>query len=72
MNREDFKLMAYGHHVYTNRERTLKIEEIELFVDGAVFAFDKLKKEMNTERFNRIQLALKQSFERGNNEKIGI
>ena len=50
MNREDFKTMAYGKYVQTHRDQTIEIADVEVFVDGAVWAFDKL----NHQKFENI------------------
>jgi hypothetical protein len=53
MNREDFRTLAYGQYLRSHREAaTIDIKEADNFVDGAMFAFDKLaRKEIMTDTF---------------------
>jgi hypothetical protein len=45
MNREDFRTLAYGQYLRSHREdTTIDIKEADNFVDGAMFAFDKMSK----------------------------
>lgn len=47
ISREDFKLMAVGK--YTLGKPSVKSEEYFLFLDGALFAFDKLQAQIKKE-----------------------
>lgn len=38
--REEFRLMAYGQFAYSRRSETLTKKEMDLFVEGALFAYD--------------------------------
>jgi hypothetical protein len=44
MDREEIRLLASGHYLQTNRTKTVKIEDIDNFVNGALFYFDLLQK----------------------------
>jgi hypothetical protein len=44
MNREDFRTLAYGQYLRAHREdTTIDIKEADNYVEGAMFAYDKLK-----------------------------
>lgn len=53
INREDFKLMAVGK--FCLGKSTIKAEEYTLFLDGALFAFDKINKENNQNVISFVQ-----------------
>lgn len=44
MMREDFKLLAYGQYAFSRRCETVVKKDMDLFVEGAMFAFDFLAK----------------------------
>lgn len=44
MNREDFRTLAYGQYLRSHREdTTIDIKEADNFVEGSMFAYDKLR-----------------------------
>lgn len=44
MDREVFKIQAYGNYAYTHLSTTIDKDEMQKYVDGALWAYDFIRK----------------------------
>lgn len=44
LSRENFKILAYGQYAYLNIGQTIDRDRLEIYVQGALFAWDMLNK----------------------------
>jgi len=52
VDRETFKILAYGQFAYTHMQDTIDKDQMRIFVDGAIWAYDLAKKkEIEEKRF---------------------
>ena len=52
-NREDFRIMAYGQYAFSRRGDTMTKKDMDLFVEGSLFAFDYVIK-MKQQQFSTL------------------
>lgn len=53
MDRETFRLLAYGHYCFTHLQDTIEKDPMQKYVDGAIWAYDFLKKQEVSDKIEK-------------------